>query len=256
MRKNAAKEKLRRGEVIVGGMVIVPHPAIVEVLALAGFDFAMMDAEHGPYDVPIMENMVRACDACDILPAARVPINEPQAMLPWLDTGLMAVQAPHCTTTDDVRKLVEGVRYTPLGARGVGVARAAAYGTVSTADVAARWNEEILVVVQIEDKEAAANLDAMLAVEGTDVFAIGLADLSSSMGKAGNPNDPQVQDLVSGMLKAIHAADKWSSVSAGSPQGCRRYVEQGVQIFKFGDARMLYQQAKRIIDEMRPIARV
>lgn len=253
MYRNHVKEKLKRGELVVGAMVIIPHPAVVEVLALAGFDFAMMDAEHGSYDIAAMDNMVRACNAAGILPAARVPVNEPQAMLPWLETGLLAVQAPHCITVEDARTLIAAARYPPIGARGVGVARTLEYGTVPVAEATARWNEEMLVIVQIEDEAAASNLDAMLALQGADVFAIGLADLSASMGRLGQPDHPEVQELVSSMLKRIHVAGKWSSVSAGSAQASKRYIDQDVQIFKFGDARMLHQQSKRVLEEMRSL---
>src|SRR5665647_2653891 len=94
--KNKAKERLQRGEIVLGCMALIPDPAIAEILGMAGFDYLMMDAEHGAYDARRMENMVRACEVVGVTPMARLPLNDPQAPEPFLDTGLMGVTVPHC----------------------------------------------------------------------------------------------------------------------------------------------------------------
>jgi len=130
MRKNLVKEKLEQGEVVFGCMVLSTDPLVAEVLGLAGFDFLMMDGEHGSFDVKILENMVRACDAVGVVSMARLPVSDPGAMLPYLETGIMGVQIPHASSREDAVRLVQAAKYSPIGKRGMGSGRVTGYAAV------------------------------------------------------------------------------------------------------------------------------
>lgn len=253
MRTNPLKEKLQRGEVVFGCMVVSTDPAVAEVLAMAGFDFLMFDGEHGPFNEKSLENVVRACELGGAVATARLPINTPQAMLPFLDTGILGAQAPHCNTRADAVSLVEGVKYAPIGKRGMTPGRVSGYATVPTAEHMRRWNEIMLAIVQVEEVEAVQNLPELLTVPGTDVFAIGLGDLSSSMGFPGNPDHPEVQRTVEKMTRQIRDTGRWVSVAIkpNDPALVRRYVDMGAQIIKYGDLRLLRDGVVRALQDGR-----
>lgn len=252
MRTNPVKEKLQRGEVVFGCMVVSTDPAVTEVLAMSGFDFLMFDGEHCPFNEKLLEDVVRACELGGAVATARVPVNDPQAMLPFLDTGILGVQAPHCNTRADAVRLVQAVKYAPIGKRGVGGGRVGGYSLVPKAEHIQRWNEMLLAIVQVEEVEGVQNLPEMLTVPGTDVFAIGLADLSTSMGYPGNKEHPEVQKTMTKMCRQIRDAGRWVSVAVeiqpnDDPVLVKRYVDMGVQIIKYGDMRLLSDRAMQVL---------
>ena len=245
MRKNRVKEKLKQGEVVFGCMVLSTDPVIAEVLGLAGFDFLMMDGEHGSFDVKILENMVRACNAVGVVPTARVPVSDPGAMLPYLETGIMGVQIPHCNSREDAVRLVQASKYSPIGNRGMGSGRVTGYSAVPAVQHGKEWNDEMLTIVQVEDAEAIETLPEILEVPGTDIIAIGLGDLANSMGHTGDRDHPDVMQATAKMTKQIRDTGRWVSVAikANDPVLVKRYVDIGVQIIKFGDVKLLRQNA-------------
>ena len=245
MRKNLVKAKLKKGEVVFGCMVLSTDPIVAEVLGLAGFDFLMMDGEHGSFDVKILENMVRACDAVGVVSFARLPVSDPGGMLPYLETGIMGVQVPHMSSKEDAIRLVDAAKYSPIGKRGMGSGRVTGYAAVPPAQHGKEWNEEMLAIVQVEDAEAIGSLPAILEVPGADIIAIGLSDLANSMGFRGDRDNPAVMQAAAKMTKMIRDTGRWVSVAirANDPALVKRYVDMGVQIIKYGDVKLLRDNA-------------
>ena len=173
MKKNRMKEKLRRGEAVFGVSVMIPSPQIVEMIAAAGFDWVLLDCEHGTLTLESVELMAMAAEASGITAIARPVSRAPEHILQVLDRGVMGVQVPHVNTGADARRVLEAVKY--LGSRSLAAGtRAAVYDSHGTlADYVAAANNETLVAVQLEDREAIDNIDELLKVDNIDVFFIG-----------------------------------------------------------------------------------
>lgn len=204
LKKNPIKEALRNGQTVFGLNIGVPSPVIVELAGYAGFDFVRIDTSHNGYDLPTTVNLIRAAEAVGITPMARVD-NDPHMITNILEAGAMGLFIPDISTAEKAREVVDAVHFAPLGDRGTySAARVMQYGRISGGDYT-RWsNEEILLGVQIESKEAADNLKEILKVEGIDLIGSGRGDLSNSLGMPGQMNHPEVlalEDNIFGMAK-------------------------------------------------------
>ncbi len=158
----------------------------------------------------------------------RPPSRDPVDILRVLDRGAMGVQVPHINTADDARAVVEAVKYHPLGTRGLAAStRAGNYGIgLTAAEYVAQVNRETLVCVQLEEGEALRNINAILKVEGIDVFFVGPSDLAQSMGFPGRTDTPVVQQMIRATLDAIVAAGKVPG-STGSDADIADYLKHG-----------------------------
>src|SRR5438045_966520 len=178
MRENAVKRKLQAGETVIGVFQPVPASALTEVFGLVGFDFVLLDAEHGPPAVETCEAMIRAADAVNLPTVIRIAENTPQNILRYLDAGALGVQIPMVNNASQAQAVVNAVKYPPVGRRGLAAVRANAFGlTGPLGDYTRQANAETLVAIQIETREAIDHLDELLGVEGVDVFFIGPNDL-------------------------------------------------------------------------------
>jgi 4-hydroxy-2-oxoheptanedioate aldolase len=197
MRKNPVKEKLRSGQAVAGVFCNLPSPAAVEMLGIMGYDFAIIDAEHGPMDVEACEHMFRAADATDIVPVVRVALNLQQNILRYLDAGALGIQIPMVNTREETERVVSSTKYPPQGTRGLAATRASGYGAgMGLSEYVRMANEETLVVVQVETRKALANVDAMAAVNLVDVIFLGPTDLSAALGHPGQPTHPEVMAAI------------------------------------------------------------
>ncbi|MBI3918050.1 MAG: hypothetical protein HY322_13700 [Betaproteobacteria bacterium] len=128
MKQNRMKEKLRAGEPVFGVSVMIPSPQIVEMVGAAGFDWVLLDCEHGTLTLESVELMAMAAEACGITAIARPVTRSPEHILQVLDRGVLGVQVPHVNTAEDARRVVAAVKFHPLGQRGLAAGtRAAAY---------------------------------------------------------------------------------------------------------------------------------
>ncbi len=228
MRQNTIKGKLRSGEPVLGVSVMIPCPQIVEMVGKLGFDWVMIDCEHGSLSLESVELMVMAAEASGLTPIVRPQTSHPDAILQVLDRGALGVQVPHVNTAHDAQRAVESVKYYPMGQRGLAVStRSSDYGFgLSMADYVRQANEETLVCVQLEEVEALRNLDAILQVQGVDVFFVGPSDLSQSMGYPGQANAPAVRSAISRAFAAIKAAGRVPG-SAGTAEQIAEHLSEG-----------------------------
>ncbi|HTU00492.1 MAG TPA: aldolase/citrate lyase family protein [Candidatus Sulfotelmatobacter sp.] len=207
---NRMKQKLSAGEPAFGVSVMVPSPQIVEMLGHLGFDWVLLDCEHGTVTLESLELMAMAAQAVGLTPIARPKRNAPEELQAVLDRGVQGVQVPHVNTAEEARQAVAACRYHPEGQRGLAVGtRSARYGIrLSLAEHTAEANAETLVCIQLEEAEALANLEAILAVPGVDVFFLGPSDLSQSLGFPGRPDAPVVKTAMAQAFAAIRAAGR------------------------------------------------
>jgi 4-hydroxy-2-oxoheptanedioate aldolase len=252
MRKNLTKEKIRAGETAYGVFINVACPSIVEVLGHIGFDFVLIDAEHGPLDIETCEQMIRAADNVNITPLVRVAMNIQQNILRYLDSGALGVQLPLLNTKADVENVVRSVKYRPEGRRGLAGVRANSYGlTGPLGEYVKEANQETMVIAQIETMEAVENLKEILTVPGIDIVFIGPTDLSSAMGYPGQAKHPEVQKMIDHLVKEIHAAGKAIGTIAYDVDTLRQRKEQGFQFIVYNVVPMIVKSGREYLQAAR-----
>jgi 4-hydroxy-2-oxoheptanedioate aldolase len=231
VKPNETKRKLAAGATVLGVFVGLDSPAMVEIMGYCGFDYVLIDAEHGSMDAHHIENMVRAAEISGVTPLARVTQNTPQTLLRFLDVGAQGVMIPWCQSAEEARAAVQAAKYHPEGRRGLAGVRAARYGVgMKLTDYVPIANAETMVIVQIETLQAVDALPAMLQVRGVDVFFIGPNDLSQSMGFPGRPEEPAVQEVIERTIAMIVAAGKHPGIMVRDAAAARHYREMGARL--------------------------
>ncbi len=240
MKPNRMKEKIARGEPALGCSVMFPSAQIVEMLGHAGFDWVLIDCEHGSLGPADVEVMAMAADAVGITAIARPRTNAPSDIQSVMDRGVMGVQVPHVNTAEDAHRAVASVKFGPGAARGLAAGtRPDAWGLgTRMPDFARQANAQSLVCVQLEHAEALRNLEAILAVDGVDVFFIGPSDLSQSMGFPGDPKAAPVARAIEEALATI--------VAAGRTPGMPATVDTLAEVVGKG-CRYIYTHLPRLI---------
>jgi 4-hydroxy-2-oxoheptanedioate aldolase len=243
------KEKLRAGEPVYGVSVMIPSPQIVEMVAAAGFDWVLLDCEHGTLTLESVELMAMAAEASGITAIARPMTKSAEHILQVLDRGVMGVQVPHVNTAEEARAVIAAVKYHPAGRRGLAAGtRAANYDAHGTlADYVQAANEATLIAIQLEDRSAIDNIDALLEVDGIDVFFIGPSDLSQSMGHPGNPKAPEVAQAIETSLRKMLAAGRTPGMPA-TAENLRGALDRGVRYIYTHLPRLLAGSAKAYLD--------
>jgi 2-keto-3-deoxy-L-rhamnonate aldolase RhmA len=208
MKENRVKRVMREG-----GLAIVSHtgfadPAIVEIIAMAGFDGVFIDMEHTGFDLQLVGEMIRVADLTGITSIVRVPENNPKVILRILDMGAQGIQVPHVEGAEGARRAVDAVRYPPVGQRGAaGNTRAAGYGSVPWNEHVQTSNDEILLIVMTEDLKGINDIEAIAAMDGVDLISLGPTDLSAALGIT-DPTDPRLRETVEGLVAKVNGIGK------------------------------------------------
>lgn len=234
MKKNQIKEKLAAGKPVYGAMVQFPDADLVELLGYAGFDWILIDAEHGSINENDCQHMVRACELSNATSIVRPPLNHPETIMRYLDSGAQGVQVPRVNTAQEARAAVDAIKYFPMGKRGVtSSSRCVRYGFgESIPDSIRDSNAQTLVCVMIEELEAVHNLPEILKVDGIDVFFVGGGDLAQTMGFPGRKSAPEVQKVVCEAIAQIVAAGKVAGYAC--EEETQEFLKRGVRYFHTG----------------------
>ena len=231
MRTNTTKAKLAAGQVVFGAIISRHAPDQVELFGAIGYDFVMIDFEHGPMSLDEVEHMVRAAEVFGITPITRIPNHEDSTILRFLDRGVQGIIVPHVNTREAADAVARAARYWPDGHRGVAGGRAHDYGVGVSRDESTRWiNAELLVIPMIEETEAVDNLDAILTVPGIDVLHVASGDLGQSMG---NPGAAAVRQVMRQVVPRIRAGGKLVGVGGNSPTdaaGIAEFIKLGANL--------------------------
>ena len=230
MRENWLKTKLGQGRAVLGPFMKLSDPASIEIAALAGCDFAVIDLEHGPCSIERVQDMIRAAELRGLSPVVRVSANAPASIQRALDIGAHAVQVPHVSTAAEASAAVHAARFRPEGERGVcRFTRAADYSARDGIAYLGEANREVALVLQVEGVEGIDNLPAILAVAGLDVIFIGPYDLSQSCGVPGRINHSAVAERMRGAVALAAAAGVPIGTFVDDLDAARRWVEAGVR---------------------------
>ena len=243
MRVNTLKQKLYAGEPAFGVMCTFPSPQVVEMLGSLGFDWILLDNEHGSITVENAESCIAMAELTGMAPIVRPVANSPEIISPFMDRGAWGVQVPHVSTADEAQAVVDAVKYGPQGHRGLFSGnRAAGYGYSggTTAEYTVAANRETLVCVMIEEIVAIENLPDIVKVPGVDVFFIGAGDLSNSMGYTGQLTHPEVLKMVERGVKTITGSGRIAGCSCPDTH-IPHFLGLGVQYFHSTVGRLLQQ---------------
>jgi len=228
--RNKMKERLKCNEPAFGLSITFNSPQLVEIAARMGFDWVLIDCEHGTINLESVESLARAAEASGITPIARPRSKDPADIQQVMDRGVMGVQVPHLKTGHDAQDVVDAVKYHPLGKRGLAAGtRPANYGFgITQSEYVEEANRESLICVQFEDKEAIENADEILKVPNIDVFFIGPSDLSQSMGHPGQYDEPSVAEAINSTFDKILAAGQTAGTPANADK-IKSTLDRGVR---------------------------
>lgn len=209
LRENAFKKRLIAGERGNGCWLHLDSPIAAEILALAGFESFIIDHEHGPGELTGAVRLMQAISATPASPIMRVPWNDPVMLKRALDIGVEGVMIPSVSSADEARAAVAACRYPPRGTRGAayGLTRAADYG-LSSQEYVETAHENLLIICQIETRQAVAAAAEIAAVDGVDMLFIGPFDLSGDMGRLAQFDDPEFLTLRGEAEAATRASGK------------------------------------------------
>lgn len=228
---NPVRQTLRDGGIAIGTFLAIPSPELVEICALAGFDFILFDAEHGPISPESCYRMILAAEARGIPTLARIGEHDRQVMLKYLDIGIGGVVVPQVNDAETAREMVQALRYAPLGVRGVAGGRTYNYGLGAAAvDLIPQLNERVLSSVQFEHIDALKNIDAILSTPDLDVLFVGPNDLAQSMGFPGQPLHLDVQAVIDRVVAAAKGGPVALGTVAFDPESTKRQVERGFRM--------------------------
>lgn len=206
--KRSLKARMKAGAPALGVWLELGSPAAAELLAQVGYDFAIMDMEHGPHSVGDCISLMQAMRGTSCLPIVRVPWNDHVIIKRVLDAGVRGVMVPSINTSEEAEAAVAACRYPPRGRRGIATSmvRASAYGLQLQEYLERFEREELLVICQIETRQAVENVEAIAAVEGVDILFIGPNDLAADAGFFNQMDAPEVEALVSRVEEVATAA--------------------------------------------------
>jgi 4-hydroxy-2-oxoheptanedioate aldolase len=253
LRKNFLKEKLQRGDVVLGTWAIIPSAVTVDIISSAGLDFVIIDAEHGPISFETAQEMVISCESREVSPVMRVGNVNETDILKAMDIGVHCIQIPNIRTKQDVLHLVKFAKYPPVGDRGFSpFTRAGNYSIENSTILTTKANENTLVAINVEGKEAIEHIDEILEIEAIDIIFIGLFDLSKALGVPGEVTNKKVLDHFANLTKKINAKDKVVGTIATKESDIEDFVAMGLRyIVYLVDCDMLrasYQRIKDIFD--------
>lgn len=233
--------RVRAGETLLGSIIALPCAEVAEMFSRAGFDWLFVDTEHAPLDPLAAQGLLQAA-RCPCL--VRVPAGEEAAIKKALDIGAAGVVVPQVNSAEDAERIVRYCRYPPRGSRGVGIVRAQGYG-LDFKEYVEGANDSVIVMLQIEHIDAVNNIDSIVRVPGVDALMIGPYDLSGTMGKLGQVNDPEVEQAIETVRKACAAAGMKLAIFASTAEGMKPYLRKGYTLPIAGMDLMLLAAAAR-----------
>jgi 2-dehydro-3-deoxyglucarate aldolase/4-hydroxy-2-oxoheptanedioate aldolase len=243
MLRNPLRQKLADGKPVIGPLLqeIPDSLDLIEYFGSAGFDYVMVDGEHGGVGLEMAKNAARAAESVGIVALARVPDTDPGRILAFLDAGIMGIILAHCNTAEDAENLVRACKYPPRGIRGAsGASRAALHGYgPNIREKMDIFDRETMCLGLIEEERAVSQVGAMLDVDGFDGCFLGAGDMALSMKReylGMQPSHPEVQKLIDQVRDETLAANKLVMCPAGSGTAAKALIDSGIQmvVVQFG----------------------
>ncbi|MET0481995.1 MAG: aldolase/citrate lyase family protein [Aestuariivirgaceae bacterium] len=245
---NAAKARLQKNELAVGiGVRLVRNVDVIKVMKAAGFDWLVLDLEHGSLSIETACEIAVAAQDSGIAPIVRVPHGELAMATRVLDGGALGVVIPHVDTPEEAKEIADRLRYPPRGHRSVGGGQAQLdYAPMRLGEATTLMDENTLVTVMVETPKAVENAEAIAAVPGIDCLLVGSNDLSMEMGIPGDLANPRIQRACEAVVAACRKHGKWPGIGgAYSEELLKLYTDKGMSLILAGnDLPMLIAAAR------------
>ncbi|RIN10660.1 hypothetical protein BU097_07855 [Staphylococcus xylosus] len=220
------KNKIMKNEKVLGGFLSLNCPSLVEMIGYSGFDFIVIDNEHGAFSNSDILELIRACKIADLTPIVRT-VNDEGEIQKLLDSGAQGVQIPMVNNKEQAEEVVRSCLFTPYGNRGVSYSiPSAKYGLYKGENYLNHTNDHLLINIQIETIEAINKLKEILTVERIDIVFLGLTDLANNLQL--NPNDVEFENIVCDLIQKIKKSGKKVGIVASDNEAIKRYFEQGI----------------------------
>jgi 2-keto-3-deoxy-L-rhamnonate aldolase RhmA len=247
----AFRDRLLKGERLIGTLLSLPAPELAEIAAGAGFDWLFLDMEHGAIGATDVLRLVQAVEEpCACL--VRIPENREMWVKKALDTGAAGIIVPHVNDASEAAQAVHWAKYPPEGGRSVGFSRANRYGSRFQENVETA-NAATVVIAQVEHIDGVRRIDAILAVGGVDAVFIGPYDLSASLGKPGHIQDPDVRAAIGTVAAACARRKVPAGIFAADLAASAKAVEEGYILVCSGiDIGLYARSAAEIVGRLKP----
>ncbi|MGB0712285.1 MAG: aldolase/citrate lyase family protein [Gammaproteobacteria bacterium] len=241
--ENSFKQRLLAGDTQYGLWLGLAHMISAEICASAGFDWLLIDGEHGPNDLNTILEQLLVIEGYPSQPVVRPPDDDPVFIKQLLETGAQTLMIPMVESAEQAERAVRAMRYPPEGFRGVGsaLARSANWGRIG--DYVHTANEQMCLLAQVESVQGLENLDEIRAVEGVDGVFFGAVDLAASMGYLGRSNHPEVVRVIEDGLRRVSEAGTWGGVLCADKPHIERYQAAGARFLAVGVDTMLLSGA-------------
>jgi len=242
----ALQSKMAAGKPILGLQLLVHHPAVVEIAGWCGADYVIVDGEHAVISPVGLEAIVRAAEIAGIVPVIRTFVNHGPDILPYLDLGFRGVMVPHLKTPAQALELVKFTRFPPWGARSITPGRVSRYFAIpQTLTDLERLSNEILIIAQIEDAEAVENIEGLLDIDGIDIYNVGPADLSASLGypinaeAPSNPSHPEIRSIIARIVDAAARKGRYTTNRGWNSESQLEFFKNNARNFFVADTDIL-----------------
>ena len=248
---NRMKEKLLKGEAVFGFWSMIPTPMVAHVLASSGADFVISDLEHGNASLETLEAVNFAVRSTGATPICRLPRSGPEQVLRVLEVGVQSVLMSHVGSVEEAQTLVDSCLYPPAGARGLSPFTSThGYDGLRIEQSMAKANEETFVGALVEGKSVLSQLSTIASIPGLDMIYLGLFDLASSLGHAGNPDHPEVYELVAHVVDVVNKCGKIAGTVARDKNSMAGLIDLGFRFISFrNDTALLMQSCRTAVSD-------
>jgi len=253
---NPLKEKLAKGKKVLGTHIQLSTNTTTEILGSLGFDYLWIDTEHTSLSVAQVEQHLLAARCTGTSALVRVPANDPIRLKPILEMGPDGVIIPMVNSYEEALAAVKACLYPPQGNRGFGPRRASFYGMTPLEQYLQDVENDTMRIIQIEHMDAVRDLKRIVTIEQIDAYIIGPMDLSASVGKLGQLDDPEVCGLIDEIIATVHQAGKPVGVSFGmcGREEIRKWQARGVDMISLAsETDFIIAQAKRVLEDMQAV---
>ena len=243
MKDNRVLQLVRDGKPTIGCFLGLGSPNVAELMARAGMDWLVIETEHNGLDSAEIQQMLMAMNGADTVPIVRVPNRDQVYIQRALDMGAMGILVPGVRTADEARAIVSYTRFPPNGVRSWGPLRASDY-TLDNDDYLGRADDNILVSLILETRDAVENLEDICGVPGIDVLTMGPWDLSLELGL--DPRQlplPEIEEITRRALEIGRPQGVEIGVAASTPEGLRERQQQGFTFIQYGPDYNLFASA-------------
>ncbi|MHB1253535.1 MAG: HpcH/HpaI aldolase family protein [Candidatus Humimicrobiaceae bacterium] len=227
-------------------------PAFIEIMGYSGFDFVILDMEHGPNGLLNMQNLIRAAQLTNIVPIVRVKEDNRSLMANVLDIGAAGIQVPHVKCAEDVKEIINMAKFAPLGMRGMcRFVRAADYSFINGDDYF-KYANEALIIIQIEGREGIENLDSIIKQGGFDILFVGAYDLSQSLGVPGQVEHQLVEKTINEIVKKCKEKNIVVGNFNDNVQMAKKWINIGVKYISYSvDVGIFSEGCKTIVNSLK-----